>query len=334
MRALLAALSLAAVATPAHADFAVRDGVLVQGDGSPFLMRGVNVQHAWAPAHTMQSLEDIAGTGANTVRIVLSNGARWNKNEPREVARLLDRAKDLGLIVMLEVHDTTGLGADPAAAHIGTTIPYWLELQEVLEGQEDYVLVNIGNEPTAGSSPPTMWLEAHRTAIAALRYAGFKHTIVIDAHDYGQDGSNTMRDRARELFDSDPLHNILFSVHMYQVYADGARVEQYFNAFRDARLPLIVGEFGMDHAGEPVDEETIFRLANEYRFGYLGWSWSGNAAHVADLDIVTDFDGSRLSPWGERLINGAGGIRETSEPAHVFAQRRSWWTRVRNWFDH
>ncbi|HVZ99804.1 MAG TPA: hypothetical protein VG841_05775 [Caulobacterales bacterium] len=62
--------------------------------------------------------------------------------------------------------------------------------------------------------------------------------------------------------------------------------------------------------------------------GYLGWSWSGNAGNVANLDIVEHFDARRLSPWGERLINGSGGIRETAHPAHVFARRRGFWMRL------
>ncbi len=320
------------VSGAARADFAIRDGVLVERDGSPFIMRGINVPHAWLSQHTDQSLADIAATGANTVRIVLSSGARWRRSEPSEVAHLVALAKRHRMIVVLEVHDTTGFGADERAVHLGAVLAYWAELRDVLQGEEDYVLINIGNEPFAGRSTPAMWIEAHRTAIAALRAMGFRHTIVIDGADYGQDASGTMRDHARDLFDGDPLRNVLFSVHMYQVYGRGETIEAYLDAFRDARLPLIVGEFGMDHQGEPVDEEAIFRLSNERGIGYLGWSWSGNSQRVADLDIVRNFDAERLSPWGERLINGAGGIRETSRPAHVYAQPRGFWPRVRGWF--
>lgn len=305
-------------ATPADAGFSVREGRLVDACGAPFVMRGVNVPHAWLPQHTMRSLSDISATGANTVRIVLSDGTRWRRTPPREVARLIAAAKRRRMIVMLEVHDTTGWGLAPEASHLGATLPYWFDLRDVLRGQEDHVLVNFGNEPMAGATTPGMWLEAHRTAIAALRAAGLRHTLVVDAPDYGQDSSNTMRTLAPTLFEADPQRNLIFSVHMYQTYGAPEPIRAYFDAFQAARLPFIVGEFGMDHQGEPVDEDTIFALSQERGVGWLAWSWSGNSANVADLDIVEDFDARRPSPWGRRLIDGPGGIRETSRTAGVF----------------
>ncbi|MES1200485.1 MAG: cellulase family glycosylhydrolase [Pseudomonadota bacterium] len=322
LRLLVFALAFICVAAPARADLAIRDGQLVERDGAPFVMRGINIPHAWAPEHTARSIDDIAATGANTVRIALSAGVRWKRNEPSEVARLIAHCRRRHLIVILEVHDATGFGADSRAAHLGAALAYWGDLRAVLRGQEDYVLINIANEPFAGSATPAMWIEAHRTAIATLRGWGLRHTLVIDGADYGQDRSGTMRDHARELLDSDPLRNVLFSIHMYQVYGRAEMVEAYFNAFHAAHLPLIVGEFGPDHQGEPVDEDTIMRMSAQQSVGYLGWSWGGNGGNVANLDMVEHFDASRLSPWGERIINGANGIRATARPAHIFQQRR------------
>jgi mannan endo-1,4-beta-mannosidase len=306
---------------------AIRDGALVEADGTPFVMRGVNVPHAWYRRRTTRSLRDIAATGANTVRLVIASGGRWPRTPAREVARLIALAGRLGMIAVLEVHDTTGYGAEPEAVHIGAVLPYWLDLADALRGREDRVLINIANEPTV-DTPASVWSEGHRTAILALRAAGLRHTLVVDADDHGQDTSNTMRDGAADLFHSDPLRNVLFSVHMYQHYGQGGRIAAYLEHFRAAALPLIVGEFGPEHRGEPVDQETIFRLCDQWGVGYLGWSWSGNAGGAANLDIVQGFDAARLSPWGERLIGGPHGIRATSRPAGVFAQRR---TRLGEW---
>ncbi|MFH8712670.1 cellulose binding domain-containing protein [Streptomyces zaomyceticus] len=38
-----------------------------------------------------------------------------------------------------------------------------------------------------------------------------------------------------------------------------------------------------------------------------GWSWSGNGGGVEYLDLVTGFDATRLTAWGERLFNGPDG---------------------------
>jgi len=70
--------------------------------------------------------------------------------------------------------------------------------------------------------------------------------------------------------------------------------------------------------GALVDEEAIFSQSTRLGVGYLGWAWSGNSGAAANLDVVHDFDGARLTPWGERLINGPGGIRQTARPARVF----------------
>jgi len=312
-------LAFALLATPAFAGFSVHDGRLIDACGDVFVMRGVNLPHAWKPRATGKAIRETAKLGSNTVRVVLSDGTRWRRTSPHAVRRIIARARHAGQVVILEVHDTTGYGLEPKAAHIGAALAYWTKLEPVLRGQEDYVLVNIGNEPTAGTATPQQWLEAHRTAIVALRALGLRHTLVIDAHDYGQDSSGTMRDRAAELFAIDPLRNLVFDVHMYEVYGEAQAVESYLRAFEAARLPLIVGEFGPDHRGQAVDEEAIFRLSGAMGLGYLGWSWSGNAPEVADLDLVERFDGRRLTPWGRRFFDGAGGVRETSRRSRVFS---------------
>ncbi|WP_205686769.1 cellulase family glycosylhydrolase [Caulobacter flavus] len=313
------ALASVLAAAPAFAGFSVRDGRLVDACGEAFVARGVNLPHAWKPRATGKAIRQSAALGANAVRIVLSDGTRWRRTSPQAVRKILVQARRARQVVILEVHDTTGYGLEPEAAHIGSALAYWAKLEPVLRGQEDLVLVNIGNEPTAGATTPEQWLEAHRTAIIALRALGLRHTLVVDAHDYGQDRSGTMRDRAAQLFAADPLRNVVFDVHMYEAYGEAQAVERYLRAFETARLPLIVGEFGPDHRGQPVDEEAIFRLAGAMGVGYLGWSWSGNAQEVANLDLVERFDGRRLTPWGERFFYGPGGVRQTSRRSRVFS---------------
>lgn len=79
-----------------------------------------------------------------------------------------------------------------------------------------------------------------------------------------------------------------------------------------------MGEFGADHQGAEVDEASILELAEFYRLGYLGWSWSGNTGGVESLDITQNFNVNQLTPWGDFLINSANGIRATSQPATIY----------------
>ena len=127
-----------------------------------------------------------------------------------------------------------------------------------------------------------------------------------------------MRGNASSVFDSDPQHNTVFSVHMYGVYGSAAAITNYFDAFQRAGLPLVVGEFGWKHLDGDVDEGAIINEAQSRGIGYLGWSWSGNSGGVEYLDMTANFNPGKLTPWGERVFNGANGIRATSKEATIY----------------
>ncbi|MFJ1923711.1 cellulase family glycosylhydrolase [Streptomyces sp. NPDC088131] len=301
----------AAAATGLH----ISGGRLLEGNGSDFVMRGVNHAHAWYPGET-QSLADIKATGANTVRVVLSDGFRWSENSPADVAAVIAQCKANRLICVLEVHDTTGYGEDSAAGTLDHAADYWIGLKDVLAGQEDYVVINIGNEPW-GNTDPAGWTAPTTAAIQKLRAAGFAHTIMVDAPNWEQDWQGVMRDNAQAVYDADATGNLIFSIHMYSVYNTAEKVTDYLNAFVDAGLPLVIGEFGgpADQYGDP-DEDTMMATAEQLGLGYIAWSWSGNTDPVPDLTI--GFDPTRLSSWGERVFHGADGIARTSREATVY----------------
>jgi mannan endo-1,4-beta-mannosidase len=317
--ALASAGLLAALPGAAWAGFAIAQGRLVEKDGSPFVMRGVNVAHAWYRDQTRQTFADVAQRGGNTVRVVLANGVQWARTPEAEVRNIIQWAKEKQLIVMLEVHDTTGYGEKAGAATLASAVDYWVSIKAALQGQEDHVLINLGNEPFGNGVSADTWTQAHQSAIQAMRTAGFTHTLVLDAANWGQDWEGIMRARSRSVFDSDPLANTLFSVHMYQVYGSEGAVADYLQAFGAAKLPLIVGEFAADHYGQTVAVEAILREAQARGVGYLGWSWSGNSSDLRSLDIVNHFDNQSLTPWGEKLFNSANGITATARKARIYS---------------
>lgn len=293
----------------------ISGGRLLEGNGNDFVMRGVNHAHTWYPSET-QSLADIKATGANTVRVVLSDGYRWSKNSPQDVAAVIAQCKANRLICVLEVHDTTGYGEDSAAGTLDHAADYWISLKDVLAGQESYVVINIGNEPW-GNTDPAGWTAPTTAAIKKLRAAGFTHTIMVDAPNWGQDWQGVMRDNAQAVYGADSTGNLIFSIHMYSVYNTAAKVTDYLNAFVGAKLPLVIGEFGgpADQYGDP-DEDTMMATAEKLKLGYIAWSWSGNTDPILDLTI--GFDPTRLSSWGERIFHGADGIAQTSREATVY----------------
>ena len=313
---LFAVLSLSSLT--AFAGLQVSGAQLREANGQNFVMRGVNLPHAWYADRTSQSLKDISATGANTVRVVLSNGKIWRRTPASEVAEIIRVAKEEDLITVLEVHDTTGFG-EQTAATLSEAVDYWVSLRDVLVGQEDYVIINIGNEPYGNGQPASAWLNGHSDAIARLRREGFEHVLMVDAANWGQDWQGIMRSNAPTLMNLDPRRRLVFSVHMYEVYPNDSAVNGYFGAFRSMNLPLVVGEFAADHFGAFVDANAIMARAQQYGIGYLGWSWSGNSSNLSSLDVVQNFDPGRLTAWGSRLINGQNGIRATSRKASIFA---------------
>ncbi|PJE94503.1 beta-mannosidase [Streptomyces carminius] len=294
----------------------VEDGRLLEADGNDFVMRGVNHAHTWF-TNELDSLSHIKAKGANTVRVVLSSGDRWTRNDASDVANVVSECKANRLICVLEVHDTTGYGEQEGAVTLDRAAEYWISVRSALEGQEDYVIVNIGNEPH-GNNGYERWASDTGAAVRKLRDAGFDHTLMVDAPNWGQDWSGTMRADAASVFEADPDRNTMFSIHMYGVYNTAARVQDYLNSFVSAGLPILVGEFGHDHSDGNPDEDAILATAERLGLGYLGWSWSGNGGGVEYLDMVENFDPNAMTSWGERLFDGPDGIAETAEEATVY----------------
>jgi mannan endo-1,4-beta-mannosidase len=288
---------------------------IVEANGSTFVMRGVSHAHVWYPTQTT-SFANIKALGTNTVRVVLGSGQRWG---PSNAGEVVDLCKANRLICVLEVHDTTGFGEEGAAATLDQAVTYWISQKSELVGEEDYIVLNIGNEPFGNNQAVSAtWATATSNAITRLRSNGFNHLIMADAPMWGQDWQNIMRDNARTVFNADPDRNTVFSIHMYGVYDTAAEINAYFDAFQTAGLPLVVGEFGIDHSDGNPDEDTIMAQAQARGLGYIGWSWSGNSGGVEYLDMVTGFNPAQLTPWGTRIFNGANGIRQTSREATIY----------------
>ena len=314
---LLAAVAVPVPATAAATGFSISDGRLLDANGKDFVLRGVNHAHTWYTDRTTQALKDIKALGANSVRIVLSSGDRWTRNDATDVANVVSQCKANKLICVLEVHDTTGFGEEGAAASLAEAVDYWLAIKSAVIGQEKYVIVNIGNEPYGNQNYGT-WAADTSAAISRLRAGGFTHTIMVDAPNWGQDWTFTMRDNAASVFDADPQRNTMFSIHMYGVFDTAAEISDYLTRFVTARLPIAVGEFGDNHSDGNPDEDAILSTTQSLGLGYMGWSWSGNGGGVEYLDMTTNFNAASLTSWGQRIFNGANGIRATSREASVY----------------
>ena len=315
-------VSMVVFVPPAHAAVGIRisNGRLVEANGTELVLRGINHPHTWFKTQT-SSFANIKAAGANSVRVVLSGG-RWQPADTAtDVANVINLCKTNRLICVLENHDTTGFNEQGGAISLDAAVNYWISVQSALTGQENYVILNIGNEPFGNGSNPssTTWPQATSAAIQRLRNAGFQHTIMVDGPNWGQDWNNVMRTNAPQVLAADPSGNTIFSVHMYGVYNNATIINDYINSFVSRGLPLVVGEFGHNHSDGDPDENTIFATTQANRIGYMGWSWSGNGCCVEYLDMVIGFNPAQRSAWGTRIITGANGLQATSREATIYS---------------
>lgn len=304
-----------AAETTSSGGFKVDGTKLLDANGNEFIMRGINHPHSWYADLDGTAFPAIAGTGANCIRIVCSDGGQYSKDSLETLEKLIQLSIDNDMIAVLEVHDATG---SDNVSDISAAADYWLEMKDALIGNEQYVILNIANE-WVGSWNADVWEEGYTTAIPKLREAGIKNTIMVDSAGWGQFG-DCIAQSGKAVFDSDPEGNTMFSVHMYGTAGKNAEtIEKNLTNATNQGLCVCVGEFGYTHSDGDVDEAYIMEYCEKNGIGYMGWSWKGNSGGVEYLDIANEWDGSVLSPdWGEVLVNGENGIKKTAKKCSVF----------------
>ncbi|WP_245237477.1 glycoside hydrolase family 5 protein [Paenibacillus ihuae] len=298
----------------AASGFYVSGTKLMDSTGQPFVMRGVNHAHTWYKDQLSTAIPAIAKTGANTVRIVLSNGSKWSLDDMNAVNSILSLCKQNKLIAVLEVHDATG---SDSLTDLNTAVNYWIGIKNALIGKEDSVIINIANE-WYGTWDGANWANGYKQAIPKLRSAGLNHTLIVDSAGWGQYPASIVN-YGTEVLNADPLKNTMFSIHMYE-YAGGnaSTVKSNIDNVLSKNLALIIGEFGGQHTNGDVDEATIMSYSKEKGVGWLAWSWKGNSSDLAYLDMTNDWSGSSLTSFGNTVVNGSNGIKATSVLSGIF----------------
>lgn len=297
--------------------FTVSGTQILDANGNPFLIRGVNHAHTWYKNDIEAALNSIAATGSNLVRLVLSNGEQWTKDSADSISTILSLCEQKQLIAMLEVHDA--IGSDDVQTLLDS-VSYWKELATVLIGKEDRVIINIANE-WFGSWSSTTWAEGYQQAIVALRDAGFEHLLVIDTAGYGQ-YPQAIIDHAQGLLQSDKFGRLAFSIHMYEyAAADTDTIKRNVDNTPALNVPLIIGEFG-NRVPEvhPVDVDMIISYLQEKSVGWTAWSWYGNSGSDAVLDLTSGPTASfALTSWGKTVVESTYGIKNTAVRCTIFS---------------
>jgi mannan endo-1,4-beta-mannosidase len=254
--------------------------------GEKVVLRGVNEMIVWSPGKDgVPEFAEIAKTGANAVRIV------WNEEgSAAELDAAIDNALAAQLLPMVEHHGATGKLED-----VPKVVEYWTsaDVVKVLVEHEAHLLLNIANEAGDDKVTAEAFEATYTTAISAIRAAGVRVPIVIDAPSWGQN-IDRLQASGPKLLTVDP--NLLFSVHMWWSDPQGARVKMELQQSVDAGLPLIVGEFAQ-HAVYQCDQApfaygVLLEEAQRLEIGWLAWSWgsvpNNDCKDMGGFDMTKD----------------------------------------------
>lgn len=299
--------------------FYVDGAVLRDANQNAFEMRGTNYAYAWYKweGNEDATLKEIAGYGANTVRIVLTDGVAYGSaaNTAGEVANLISICEKYNLVCVLEVHDATGKDDTDS---LYTAAKYFAGIANALKGHEGTVIVNIANE-WQGSTNDSAWQSAYIEAVKIIRNAGLTHCIMCDAGGWGQ-GYSTIINGGAAVLAADPEKNCMFSVHMYGgAGGSESTIKSIMDGMIARQLCLCVGEFGYTHSDGDVQEGYIMEYAEAQHVGWLSWSWYGNGSPVEYLDMSSANVGGTLSQWGKDVIYGTNGWQNTAEICTVYS---------------
>jgi mannan endo-1,4-beta-mannosidase len=253
------------------------------------------------------SFPEIRKTGANTVRIVWairpSLGSKGPKTDPNVLEQLIATAIANHLLPMVELHDATGKWS-----RLGDLVAYWTQpaIVDIIGRHQNALLVNIGNEVGNDRISDHTFIAGYTKAVQAMRCAGIRTPLVIDAPDWGKNLA-VLNDTASALLDADPDHNLIFSVHMYWGISDGADagyIHDQLQAAHDANYPLIVGEFSQYGAyngndsicapGGEIDYQAILAETNRLGIGWYAWEWGPGNAYGDPPCVVMDMTPDRL----------------------------------------
>lgn len=319
------------------------DGVrLLDANGKEFLMRGYNYSYAWQTNYWDAAFKTAKKYNCNALRIQLSDGQKelGGYCDANQVSDLISSCKDNHFIGVFNVQDTGG-GDDPNV--LLHAADYWVEIKNAVIGQEQYCIVNIGNEwmespgrdcnGVWGEYRENLWSDTYIEAVRRIRSAGIKNTLMIDCNGYGQyadiiwkEGQRILDEDKKYFKDGKP--NIIFSIHFYEkaCYWDyekgtGSRVAHSIDKALSIGAPVCIGEYAYSRKNEEwkMDWETIQDYSKTMNIGYFGWSFTGNGdAESQGLDMFNS-DGSTMYKNGECIIlHSNDGIQATSVICSVY----------------
>lgn len=289
---------------------------LYDAAGNEVILRGVNVPLGgfadWAATSEANAK---CRYNVNATRAWISTGTRWGKTDLSVIENYVNISRKYNILCVLEVHDYQGSNKTEDLEKI---VDYWKQFKKLLNDNEDMVILNIANEWLGDEKQASKWAPAYKKAVKELRDSGINNVLMIDAPGWGQ-VVDPMAESCRDVLNADPLKQIMFSIHMYQKAGkDKEVIKSNIDKMLNQGVCTVIGEFGAGKEfGGPnvVDSAYVMDYCQQKGVGTFAWCWKGNTLKGTEyLDLVKDWAGEELTPWGEFVINSKNGIKNTSKP--------------------
>jgi mannan endo-1,4-beta-mannosidase len=302
---------------------------LYHPNGTKIVLRGVNfpVLDDW-DFPNRDTLNELVKTGANAVRI------QWYRDygQPTrpsytvsDLDKLLTKCRSNNIIPIVYLNDVT-CKRDPSLLNT-KLMPWWTapEVLAVLKKHQNYLIVNFANElghyrwTDNRTAALNKFKQAYKLAIVQMR----KHLqvpIAIDAPDCGT-SIEVFPKIAKELLDSDPARNLLFSGHAYWQEYNGI---PHIQATINANIPLFFGEIA-NKQDEEVKGKTLYchydldgtgrnnapkrdftyqaflTFLQQKDIGWLAWNWWKD--NCPDRQMTSNGTLAGLTPYGKDIVN-------------------------------
>ncbi len=319
---LLSGLFFTTVTADAQDSLYVAGNKIYDPCGQHFIPRGINypVLDDWDfPANMNNGNEqsaEIIKANPNIVRIAWYN----DYGQPTRPAftltdldSVISRFSRNGIVCVINIMDVTC--SNDYNAFANRVANWWVQPQVValIKKHQGMVMANIANEfghvNWAGNQVAALqtWKDNYKDMIIAMRNAGIKVPIMIDAPDCGTSIDRLLATGA-EFQNHDPLHNVICSAHAYWGLDDSATVAGKVQQAANAAFPVILGEIAnFQTDAQPcqynIQYTSILRAAQSAQVGWMAWCWYKD--HCPSRQMTTDGKIANLSAYGQVIVNHA-----------------------------
>lgn len=280
---------------------------VMDAGGNELRLRGFN------RVHPDQGTAGMGAMGANAVRIAID----FSKPAATTWGQVQSIAGANGLIPIVGNWKGT-CKAD--AATLSAIVDSWVAQASTWTQLNSSGIVNIANE--WGPTNSIIWRDSYVDAVTRMRAAGYTGMLMIDSGGCGQDAADVAKYGAAVLA-ADPLHDILFDVHVYGSFhypATATWMQDAATAFAQLKasgLPIVLGEYGPVGVGPSATQiplDDLLAIAEGNGWGHLAWAaddgpcpGSYTATSYGFNMVRTCWDPQKLgdgnlSPWGQAVV--------------------------------